>query len=594
MRIKNIIFVILGLFISNTICATEITMSLDDLKSWQDADGEKFYKVGIGQQFVLRATVSDSDRTTSDVEIEGLAKFNVLGQSRSMAVNMINGAVSATITHEITLQAKHEGNFILGPAKAKKQGVVIQSNKLILHVTQEQQAPSPARGNQGQAQVSCTISVDHEKAVIGQPIILKLRIQVQGAVHEIGISTSTNFPDFITKEIKQNTTSEETLNGVKTTILEKQFLLFPLNAGKKDIPPITINYLVPVQQKKHHGGLFSDDFFNNFLGQGTEQKQISSNPLSIEVNKLPEHNGIIDGVGHFTVFKAALDKNKVMVNEPITLSLLIEGKGNLDQIAAPKLILPDGCKYYDSKVEVEEDLTNRYVGGKKRFDFIIQATKPGTFEIPRQKFTFFDVTSQTFKTLQTEPQSITVEQGQEQPVSPPHNIQPPAHATEPAASPIALPVIKQDIHFIKETGDIHKNPISRFPWWLFVLFLGLPYIFYQKKLFFNFFNRENRAKSSTAYEKELSALIKNNNALGLHQLFLDLLSSRYTIPKETIGESTIESKLLQSGLDAEKVSEFLDYMSSCAQLHFASNTRDSIDQNKLLDKAKYWLLMLNK
>ena len=108
------------------------------------------------------------------------------------------------------------------------------------------------------------------------------------------------------------------------------------------------------------------------------------------------------------------------------------------------------------------------------------------------------------------------------------------------------------------------------------------------------FVQRERSKQFNLLTKELDALVIHNNAEGLYQLFLRLLSLKYHYPLHELTEQTIEQVLIQKGFDENKVQEFVQYLQKCASLTFSSLQHNGSQQEELLKRAQYWFLMLNK
>lgn len=594
----------------STCCAQtpKISLQISGTQTLKKTDGSQVPVVNPEQTFEVVITVEGRERSTSDIDpLPGIENFSVIGQRTSTSVQMINGAVTSNVQTFMTLQPTKEGSFTLGPATIRHEGKSISSASAPITVSknvqiQQQTAPShhmqqgtPTQPG-GQTSVFCKISADQRNVVIGQPITFSITIGTKGPIMELA-GEKPQFQGFIVKEIKQPQISQTTVNGQTYRVQENKFVLIPLQEGTHTIEPVKIVYSAPVQRQQRGRGFFDDDLFSSFFGSQVERKQIASNDLKISVGQLPAYKGTIDGIGSFSSYTAAISKHDASVNEPLTLSITIAGKGNLDQIATPKLVLPATFKYYESKSTTDEDLTQEYRGGKKTFEFIVQASQTGSWQIPPQEFTFYDIATKTFKKLASTALSITVKPA-EQNATTVRTLSPPQqHSEDTVETEQNKNSILQDINFIQEEYSV-KTP-HPLPWWFvllalcFLLVLAQPTLRSTVSSLIKRCFRLSPSISHAHFTSELEAIIKAGNVHALHQFFSTVLASNNTIDKKDVTEDWIEQMLHKKGWSYDKISDFLEYFSLCAQYHFTQAKKTLPEQEAILKKAQYWFVLLS-
>jgi len=600
-------FFFLLLFASTVLAglANDITLEIEQAIT-QEEKGKTIYTAQPGRPFIVKI-IAASDKKMGDIEIRGLDHFSVLGQSKSNHVSTINGTISRKIIYNLTVMSDQEGEFTIGPAQALVNGNKIASNSTTIRISTSAQIKSRAENNNDQEGTTafCKLHVDTTSVVIGQPITASLKIFTRGPVRNISLGEQPSFSGFLVKEIKNAQSKQEVFEGEQYNVTEKKYILFPLQQGNKVITPLSIVIDVPQQARRsHRRGFFDEDFFSDFFGPRVDRRQIKTSPITITVNQLPEYKKRFDGVGQFTSFKASLDKNEASINEPFVLTLRIEGKGNLDQIPTPKIRLPNHFKYYDSKTTVDENLDIAYTGGKKTFEFILQATKPGLLKIPAQSFTFYDTQHKKFKTLTTN--ALTIEIKATADYTPPpavdQDIKPsnrfgdqapdtPTPLKEKTALSGVTPA--EDIHFIQE--EVRQKASQSIPWWIFLLLLIIPALFYQKAALaylLSFFKHFSGKKSLSQFNQQLDDIIKKQTSKKLHHFFLMFFAAKYHVDIQQVTEDWIITRLEKENWEPEKINEFIEYIHVCAGLHFASHSLK--EDSRLLKRAQYWLLHLTK
>lgn len=176
--------------------------------------------------------------------------------------------------------------------------------------------------------------------------------------------------------------------------------LYATTTGDIEIPPLQLKYRVGKTTANDDNQLFSFLFSRAY-----ETKTIFTKPTSLHVLALPvKPKEIVNEdiyPGKFTKFKAEILPNKITTASAATYKLILEGDGNWDKIDKINLQLPEGLKYYNSKVSFD--------GQKKVFEYIIQPIESGEFEIPQQNFFFFDTSTNNYKKLSSNTVKITVE-----------------------------------------------------------------------------------------------------------------------------------------------------------------------------------------
>ena len=615
MKSKFLFFIIFFLYSGLILAQQELKIKLElaDIENVIDQKTGKVVPTAyLGNRFRVKVIINGSGRDSRDVKIVGLENLNVEGKNQSMSITGHNGRFVTDITYIYDIYADKLGTFTIGPAQIEQKGKIIRSepNQITFNIVKEKggrvvrsgvvsdvlQAGIPVsdRGYE----LFCKLNVDKKNVVVGEPIVLSIKTYSKGNIVQVGIE-SPKFPNFLSQEIKQVSRQHENVEGKLYDVIEKKYVLLPTKTGQLQIDPVKINFNVQIETKRRRNSFFDDDFFSGFLGQRLETKRAISNDLQIKVDSLPAFSEFVDGIGKFTKFSVEADKNEAMINEAILLSVEIEGKGNLDQVVAPKLNLPDFFNSYESKTDLQQDLTTGFVGGKKRFEFVLQVARSGEWNIPEQKFTYFDTESSTYKTLKTEPIKLSIKR-------------PPPGQYRPVDAISALPnkdeqdkavkEFEKDIHFIEDdVFNVVKRKERQISFWMFLMLLLLPMLLFPKKIlsFLGFLklhekilNKFASKKSLSKFKKDLEQIIKNGEVLRVYQIFLNYFATKFNIDIDLISEDWIEKKLIDLGWETQKINDFLNYLSQCASLYFAAGAKMDIDNKKLLEKSRYWFFML--
>lgn len=179
------------------------------------------------------------------------------------------------------------------------------------------------------------------------------------------------------------------VSGVTTT----EHMLFPLKSGRHIIPP---------------GSL---DFSRNPVYQATTR--VESNAVELDVQPLPTGAPLSfkGAVGGPFFISAQIGRTAVDIGDPVSLSVVVEGVGNIEQLDAPDLNLPDGWRVYSQAPRFEAASDNRVLVGKKTFEWLFVPATEGTVTLSPIEFSYFDTNLLSYRSVATEPIFMAISAG---------------------------------------------------------------------------------------------------------------------------------------------------------------------------------------
>jgi hypothetical protein len=170
-----------------------------------------------------------------------------------------------------------------------------------------------------------------------------------------------------------------------------------------------------------------------------------------------------------------VDKQKIAVGAPITLSLTISGKGNIKSL--PDLTIPPLTNFrtFDANAATNIEKKDGEVSGSKVFKTVLIPTASGELTIPPVSFSYFDTSAHLYRSIKSHPLVIHV--------SPGTGGQAGVVGSGPAPSglqPTSAPGIKmlgEDIRYIHTPASVESQgePLYRRAWfrWLHIFLAGL-------------------------------------------------------------------------------------------------------------------------
>jgi hypothetical protein len=276
---------------------------------------------------------------------------------------------------------------------------------------------------------------------------------------------------FLSEDLPPQSQFVDTFDGRKFSVIELKTALFPASPGVSTVGAAALECRTEDFSNDAMNDPFGSSFFQNFFSNG-RQRVLRSDPIKVKVLPLPSEGRPADfrgDVGRYRI-SAALDRAKTSLHEPVTLTVTIEGEGNINALSTPEPPALAGLKAYETLSSLNIDKSGWKVRGSKVFKTVLKPEVSGRLQIPAIPFSFFDPETRSYRTTQTEPLSLSVAPGEESSVAP----------APPAAD---VRVISRDIRYLK-AGPLRRRRtpfggsnafwiLNLLPWGLFLFFVGV-------------------------------------------------------------------------------------------------------------------------
>ena len=581
------------------------------LAAWQvkAADKVRFVAeaadvVVSGDQVRLVFTVNSQD--IKDFRAPSIKGFDVLmGPSRSQqsSIQIINGKRTSNSSTAFTyiLLAGNPGTYTIPAASVEVNGEKVFSNAISIKVLPQDQT-SGNSGNNGGGSASSSRSQAAGSRISANDLFITATAS-KTTVHEqeailltYKVYTVVNLRQLYGKmpDLKGFHTQEVELPQQKTFTLEhykgrnynttvwSQYVLFPQQTGKLEIPSITFDGVVAQQT-------ISDDPFDAFFNGGgyvEVKKKITTPKVVINVQPLPaKPAGFSGAVGEFKL-ASSINATDVKTNDAVTIKLTLSGTGNMKLIGTPEVKFPQDFEIYDPKVTDDYKLTNSGLTGTKTFEYLAIPRHAGNFTIPAIEFTYFDLKSNSYKTQKTGAYNLKVAKGQgnaDQVISDFTNKE-------------SVKMLGKDIRFIK-LGDSSLRPKGDFffgtvgyylcyliPLLLFVVFA----VIYRQKALENAnvakVKTKKANKVATRRMKLAGKLLAENKKNEFYDEVLKALwgyiSDKLSIPVSQLSKDNIEAELTNYGVQEALIAEFIGVLNECEYARYAPG-----NENEAMDKV---------
>ncbi len=408
------------------ICSMALVTYADDAVEFQASAPAQ---VILGKPFQLTYSVN---QRAKDLRAPEFVDFDYIAgpyTSQSSSTSFVNGkrTSSFTLTYTYTLMANKEGTFTIPPATIKVDGDQYTSNGVRITVLPPDQPTNTSVASKQHNNASTSSQQRETNNASAENIFMRTLVS-KSKVHEqevilltyklyfagVDVAQFTNntrlpeFKGFLKQELEigEIQTELEHYNGrnYQTAVIYRT-LLFPQRSGDIVIDPAQFEAILRVQNRAQVRSIF-DDFFNSYT---TVAKPLTSPSVTIHVSELPAGKpaSFSGGVGQFSI-NSRISNTELQANEAVTLTLSIQGAGNMKLLKTPSVDWPKGFEVYDPKV------TNNYknsvtgVSGIKTIEYLAIPRAGGTYTIPPIDFAYYDTQADTYKVLSTPEYTLNI------------------------------------------------------------------------------------------------------------------------------------------------------------------------------------------
>ena len=554
--------------------------------------------VEVGEEFRIQYSINSTNVSgVSYPDFSGLQVLYgpvVLSSSGSNVV-ITNGKytskTTSTQTFTFTLMAEKAGTIVVKPASVVVNGKTIKSQSIKIQVVNNgnykgySNHSQPSKKNQSERpqqvpsgkDVYITSTASSTNVYEQEAILVTYKLYVNSSTQLTSLDNKTPALDgFQIQEIPQSNNkipNKEVINGkYYSTLVWKQYLVFPQKTGKLTIPPTTFDGTIAHQ----NNNMDIIDAMLNGLDAYTEvRKKIVAPAININVSPLPNKPKNFSGaVGTFSI-SSVISSKDVYSNDAITLKVKLNGTGNLKLIDAPKIDFPKDFETYDSKVNNKFELTNKGLTGVKEFEYIAVPRHAGTYTIPALDFVYFDTSSRTYKTITTESYTINVKKGGKSNNS----------MSDYTNNQQNVKELAQDIRYIKKDGlSFHNSNCAQSTFWTYViayivalLIFAIVVILWRKRreehsnLAIVRGHQANKValKRMKVASKLLTQADKNNFYDEVMRALYGYIADKLNIPQATLNKDNINAKLTDNNVPQELTDQFIKTLNDCEFARYA-------------------------
>ena len=364
-------------------------------------------KAAVGEQVVLQVQVSGEARDVTNPQLPALSDFRVFGGGQSQRFSFVNGRASAEHTFTFYLQPQREGNFTIDPIEVQVDGRTLKTVPLQLEVVGSTAQSSPTRADDATATAGdvdsfVTMTVDRDTVVVGEQVVLTFGFYRSTRISAFDSPeyTPPRTEGFWREDLPPERHTTKVIRSRRYQVTEIQYALFPTRTGDLTIGEAVVR--------------LPDDAFGSFFRRDRTRPQgprvLRAEPITIHVDPLPDPvPGEFTGtVASGLRLDASVDRRVIDEGEAVTLTVRLEGTGNIPGAAAPALEGFEAFRVHDAGGGADKRPQGGKLQGVRVVESLIVPREAGSVEVPGIEYVYFDTALRDYVTLRTEPIGLEV------------------------------------------------------------------------------------------------------------------------------------------------------------------------------------------
>ncbi|MGL2962566.1 BatD family protein [Flavobacterium sp. RSB2_4_14] len=555
--------------------------------------------LGLNERLRIEFTMNADGDNFSPPNFEQSGFKVVGGPSQSVSQSWINGKSTFNKSYIYILLPTQKGALTIKQAAIEINGQIYKTMPVKINVTNAVELPKDPNempAISADDNIYLVADISKSNPYLNEPITVVYKLYFS---FNIGISNwrelnKPKYNDFWSQniDIKQLVAQEGMFKGERYRyVVLRKTVLYPQKSGKLEIEPLTLDIDCQVPTNRR-----------NFWGQAVmteDNKRVSAGSKVINVKPLPESGKPEDfsgAVGRFD-FKVIPSKTVLKNGESLDLNVSVTGTGNLKLFTLPKPVLPAALEMYDPVHDENVSTPLTGMTGKISDKYTIIPQYKGNYQIKPLRFTYFDLSSNSYKTITSQPVTINVMDG-------------PSIASSEKTNPNAS--TKTEVEITKTFAYNKQKTVLKsmekedfigsglFYSLVFLPFLAIPFLIIGKRrkeasdndVFGNKIKKSNALAKKYLSEAKKHLGNKEPFYIALEKAMHNFLKAKIHIETSEMSKEKISEILQARNAQLDTISEFIMLTENCEFARYAPSSETAIQQD--FDKAVTIISALEK
>jgi len=366
-------------------------------------------KLGINERLRIDFVMNKDGDNFNPPSFEG---FTVIGPNQSISTSWLNGEKSYSKTYSYFLIPKKKGRFTITQATIEIEGETYKTLATKIEVTSAVAKPTnPNDPNYILSEnIHLVTEISKTNPYLNEAITVIYKLYASSNVRLSNLRELDNprYNDFWSQNIaiKELKLENGTYKGEDYHyVVVRKMVLYPQKTGKLELEPLALNISVGVPTNRR-------DIFGGRVME-TVHKTVATPNRTITVKSLPDYgkpDNFTGAVGNFN-FKVNTSKNQLKASEALQANIEVSGKGNLKLFKLPRLTLPSSLEVYEPEHTEKVSTNLNGMQGKISDSYTIVPSFQGKYPIPSISFSYFDLKTESYKTVSSNELIINVTEG---------------------------------------------------------------------------------------------------------------------------------------------------------------------------------------
>ncbi len=371
-------------------------------------------EVAVGEEVLLTIRTRSASPLPIELRLGTADGFVIVSRTEGTSVNP-NAAVSRTKTIELRLRAIRSGQWKFGPFQARQGDTIAEVGALTVKVTDTGSAAVAAQVNPrikrlleqarpptAPGEVGLSLLVSATTATVGEqvdiltaawfPRDLRLRLRRAPTLVPPDVEGMWSYP----QPAPVGIAASRQVGGIWYDLFVAHQIAFPVRSGELTISPAQMQYSVPLALQ-----FFSQE----------ERFSVTSDSAHISVRPVPEEGrpaAFSGAVGTDLTLERILTPTTARAREPVNVSFVVAGKGNVTLWPAPEVGWPEGARAYPELVEERPETREGIVRGTKSFGYSLVPDAVGTLSLPAVEYPYYDLGTRSYRVARVPALSLPV------------------------------------------------------------------------------------------------------------------------------------------------------------------------------------------
>lgn len=542
--------------------------------------------LGLNERLRIDFEMNADGDNFSPPSFEG---FRIVGgPSQSVSQSWVNGRSSFNKSYSYFLLPTQKGTLTIKQASVEINDQIYKTNPIKINVTaavEQPRDPNDAPQISADEAIHLVAEISKRNPYVNEPITVVYKLYFS---YNIGISNwrelnKPKYNDFWSQniDIKQLAAEEGKYNGERCRfVVLRKTVLYPQKSGNLEIEPLSLD--IDVQLPTNRRNVFGQVQIVN------DNKRVSAGSKIITVKPLPEAGkpeNFSGAVGKFN-FTVSPSKTNLKNGESLDLKVVVSGKGNLKLFTLPKPIVPNSLEMYDAvhKEQIQTPLSG--MNGQISDSYTIIPQFKGQYPIKPMSFSYFDLGSGKYKTINSSEIMINVLEGPtasntQNPIATSTGV---SKTTVTAGEQFQFIKLKTSLSSIKNEAFLGS---SLFYTLLLAPFLLIPIIVLFKKkkeaidgdVYGNKIKMNNKLAKKYLSEAKKQIANKEPFYIALEKAMHNFLKAKLHIETSEMSKDKIKLLLLDKNAKTETIQSFIDLTENCELARYAPLSSGSIEQD---------------